>query len=152
MGVSKNVIESARESAETNENYIIPLQETNQGGNLEDNQINIPQLNHQTSSNLNNTKGRSQYSVSEMFELAKQNMYPKKCIYFGKDFSKKKEYTSVLNFYDHPTKFSEKPSSKKKFDFICKIEDCKLTASFGAVTNLNTHLKQHDSTKAWYKS
>ena len=80
MGVSKNVIESARESAETNENSIIPLQETNQGGNLEDNQINIPQLNYQTSSNLNNSKGRSQYSVSEMFELAKQNMYPKKCI------------------------------------------------------------------------
>ena len=27
-----------------------------------------------------------------------------------------------------------------------------MTASFGAVTNLNTHLKQHESTKAWYYS
>ena len=152
-GAQPNIeTESASESNEINGNDDTSHQETNIGGQLEETEVNIPQLNHQTSSNLNTSEGRSQYSVSEMFELAKQNMYPKKIIYFGKDYSKKKEYTSVLNFFDHPSKFNEKPSNEKKFEFICKIAKCKMTASFGAVTNLNTHLKQHESTKAWYYS
>ena len=136
-----------QESTDLNQNG----QNINQEVQLEESQINNPPLNHQ---NSNPTIRRSQYSVSEMFKLAKKHMYPKKCIYFGNNFEKKKEYTSVLNFYDHPIKFKEKPKNKEKIYFICRIEDCEtsLQASLGAVTNLNTHLKQHESTKAWYNS
>ena len=119
--------------------------------NRNENQIeNINQI--ESPSRSNSLIGRSQYSISEMFDMAKRNMFPQKFIYYGKDFSQKKAYTSVLNFYDHREKFNEKPLSKQKFDFTCIISECKLVASFGAVSNLNTHLLKHDSTKAWYKS
>ena len=88
-----------------------------------------------------------------MLDLAKNNIFPKKNIYYGNNHSQKKTYTPILNFYKHTTKFDKKPSSTDKFDFKCQVKDCPKTllASFGAVTNLKTHLQRHVSLNECYK-
>ena len=45
-----------------------------------------------------------------MLALAKIKKFPQKTIYYGKDYLQKKSYTPVLNFYDHQTKLTKKPS------------------------------------------
>ena len=87
------------------------------------------------------------FSVTQMLNLAENNKFPEKKVTFG---SKIKSYTSVLQFFNHNTKFDKKPDDQTKIKFKCKEDGCNLQACFGDFSNLNKHLKIHERTNRWY--
>jgi len=83
--------------------------------------------------------------VEKLIQLANKDEYPHKLyIIEGKEYF----YTPVYHFFKLESIFINKPKTVK---FECKIKNCVLNCSFGALTNLNKHLIKHDESRRWYK-
>jgi hypothetical protein len=98
--------------------------------------------NIQTNSLLNKIED---FKVEKLIQLANKDEYPHKLfIIEGKEYF----YTPVCHFFKSDSIFVNKPKTVK---FECKIKNCVLNCSFGALTNLNKHLFKHDESRRWYK-
>ena len=81
-------------------------------------------------------------SCEKMLELGNNNEFPKKIVIIDE---KECRYTSILNFFSFIDTFKDKGNHDVLFK--CKICKKTYTEKLGKTTNLNKHLKTHDSLK-----
>ena len=93
------------------------------------------------SSDINNLE---EFSVQDLYDMAKKGEFPKKVFIFGQD---KSTYTQRLQFFTSIRIFSDRP--KGYLSFVCKICEVVISAKFPEFNNLNNHLKIHDD---WRKN
>ena len=92
----------------------------------------------------------SEYTLDEIFEMAKSKKFPpKRIFYFG---NKKKAYTPITHFFTTTNKFSNRPANMK-----CKVQCCNSDVYIkldpkADFSNANKHLFVHQSTKEWYNA
>ena len=148
--MASNIIESDDE----NDNESNTTVSNNQFKNTQINQLKEVTESSKTSDNsnsvviiqTNSTQNINEdLNVEKLTQLASKDEFPhKRFIIEGKEHF----YTPVCHFFKSETTFINKPKSVK---FECKIKNCVLNCSFGALSNLNKHLLKHDESRRWYK-
>ena len=131
-----NIIESDDE----NDNESNTTVSNNQFKNTQINQLKDVTESSKTSDNsnsvviiqTNSTQNINEdLNVEKLTQLASKDEFPhKRFIFEGKEHF----YTPVCHFFKSETTFINKPKSVK---FECKIKNCVLNYSFGALSNLN---------------
>lgn len=106
---------------------------------IDSSKIDSNQSDSQINSSLNDI------SINKMFELAKDDKYPKKIVIIDNVECK---FTSILNFFQFTDRFNTLPNTNIKFN--CKICKKYLKCKLAKTTNLNKHLKTHDIMNKWY--
>lgn len=107
-------------------------------------ELAIATLDHEAQPS-NNTQ-TFDYSLQELFNLAKDNIFPPKVFFIGKI---ERNYTPVTHFFTCNNKCTEFGETIK---LVCKIGGCIYNCKLGDFTNLNKHLKTHPETHKWYRS
>ncbi len=83
----------------------------------------------------------NELTIDEIYKLASEKKFPEKLFIFS---DCRKSYTERLNFFTSVREFDRKRKEvTEDISFTCKICNKIQHASFGNVSNLNAHLKQH---------
>ncbi len=89
----------------------------------------------------------TELSIADIMKLSYDGNFPKKMFIFGK---LRKLYTSRLLFWTSIRKFPERP--KQAILFNCKICNLSRNEIIPNFTNLNHHMKEHETYLQWLKN